>query len=173
MLKDVIKKNTVLGYTQIRALLYTAEGLPLPLLNKIIVGQPERVSTAAEQKLVIDKARKLLNDDSQDLVDLGLPLSMLKTETTPTQHLSRWLQIVGDSAGSFVRRRQNRTTEFSGNVKNLEQFPEYYQRNFHHQTDGYLSDNSARFSQSFSIRGRADRSLRKSSSCSIRSVNDS
>ena len=145
MLKDKLKKNAAMGFTQARALLYTAESLPLPLLNRLLAGEPDRLPTAAEQSMIIEKARKLLSDDSQDLVDLKLPLSILKTETTLLQHASRWLQIVGDSAGSFIRRRQNITTEFSENVKNLDQFPDYYQRNFHHQTDGYLSDASAHY----------------------------
>ena len=42
----------------------------------------------------------------------------------------------------WARRRKKRTSDFPKRI-NLESYPDYYLQNFHHQTDGYLSDYSA------------------------------
>tara|TARA_Y100001968_G_scaffold156019_1_gene142524 strand:+ start:777 stop:1838 length:1062 start_codon:yes stop_codon:yes gene_type:complete len=43
---------------------------------------------------------------------------------------------------TWERRKKNKTREIPRNVKE-EDYPDYYLQNFHHQTDGYLSDHSA------------------------------
>ena len=43
---------------------------------------------------------------------------------------------------TWDRRKRNKTREIPKNV-NEEEYPHYYLQNFHHQTDGYLSDHSA------------------------------
>ena len=47
-----------------------------------------------------------------------------------------------DMPQTWVRRKKNKTREIPRNV-NEEDYPSYYLQNFHHQTDGYLSDHSA------------------------------
>ena len=47
-----------------------------------------------------------------------------------------------DMPKTWERRKKNKTREIPRNVKE-EDYPEYYLQNFHHQTDGYLSDHSA------------------------------
>lgn len=51
-------------------------------------------------------------------------------------------EVCLDSAKTWQRRHQNRFQEFSPEI-DTEGYPKYYQRNFHYQTDGYLSDTSA------------------------------
>ena len=43
---------------------------------------------------------------------------------------------------TWERRKRNKTREIPKNV-NEEEYPNYYLQNFHHQTDGYLSEHSA------------------------------
>ena len=43
---------------------------------------------------------------------------------------------------TWQRRKKNKTREIP-KIVNEEDYPEYYLQNFHHQTDGYLSDHSA------------------------------
>ena len=43
---------------------------------------------------------------------------------------------------TWERRKRNRTREIPNDV-NEEDYPKYYLQNFHHQTDGYLSEHSA------------------------------
>ena len=47
-----------------------------------------------------------------------------------------------DMPKTWERRKKNKTREIPRNV-NEEDYPNYYLQNFHHQTDGYLSDHSA------------------------------
>ena len=47
-----------------------------------------------------------------------------------------------DMPQTWQRRKKNKTREIPRNI-NEEDYPDYYLQNFHHQTDGYLSDHSA------------------------------
>ena len=141
-MKDKIITKTIEGMGHARALLYTLESLPLPVMNRIITGQERKLPTKDQQQLIIEKVKTLIAKDSADFVTYGMPLQTLVPEK-PSEHFQRWVNIMGDSAVSFWRRRNNKTAEFSRKVKNLHNFPKYYQRNYHHQTDGYLSDQSA------------------------------
>ncbi len=47
-----------------------------------------------------------------------------------------------DMPQTWQRRKKNKTREIP-KVVNEEDYPDYYLQNFHHQTDGYLSDHSA------------------------------
>ena len=47
-----------------------------------------------------------------------------------------------DMPRTWARRKKNKTRELPRNV-NEEDYPSYYLQNFHHQTDGYLSEHSA------------------------------
>ncbi len=141
---NLLKKSTVQGLSQARALLYTLESLPLPVMHKLIAGSDRRLPAEDEQKHIINEARRLLEIDAQDFVGLNLPIALLGFEN-PGQHFPRWLKIMGDSTLTFWRRRNKETQAFSAQVKNLQEFPDYYQRNFHHQTDGYMTEKSAQF----------------------------
>ena len=43
---------------------------------------------------------------------------------------------------TWQRRKKNKTRDIP-KIVNEEDYPDYYLQNFHHQTDGYLSDHSA------------------------------
>ncbi len=47
-----------------------------------------------------------------------------------------------DMPKTWERRKKNKTREIPRDIKE-EDYPKYYLQNFHHQTDGYLSDHSA------------------------------
>ena len=55
---------------------------------------------------------------------------------------SRYPQVWLDLPSTWNRRRDRNVRDLPKNA-DLSQFPEYYLQNFHHQTDGYLSDHSA------------------------------
>ena len=139
---DPIKTKMVETAFQSRALIYTLESLPLPMLYELITGQKRTTPDPELQKKIVEKAQALLALDSKEYVELGLPIKDL-VEKQPHKHLKRWLKILGDGTLSFWRRRNNKTQVFSSKVKNLDEFPEYYRRNFHHQTDGYFTEESA------------------------------
>ena len=137
-----IKKEASHGLIQARALLYSIESLPLPWLHDLIAKSPRKIPTERQQRVAFEKGRALLEKDSQEFADFDWPFDWL-TGKKPVTHFSRWAFVMGDSAKSFLRRRNKQTRYFSKDVKNLDEFPKYYQQNFHHQTNGYLSEESA------------------------------
>jgi len=65
-------------------------------------------------------------------------------EFSPVSHAKRYLRLLLDSIGLAKRASKNQYREFSENAKeHLVRLPKYYIRNFHFQTDGYLSEESA------------------------------
>ena len=47
-----------------------------------------------------------------------------------------------DMPNTWIRRKKNKTRDIPSTI-DKKQYPDYYLQNFHHQTDGYLSDHSA------------------------------
>ncbi len=67
----------------------------------------------------------------EDLFEIDI-LTFIET------YLKLWL----DQPSSWRRMQQEDYQDFPDNI-NLEKYPNYYRRNFHYQSDGYLSDKSA------------------------------
>ncbi len=137
-------ERLALGVNNTRALIYTLESLPLPVMNNLITGDKRPLPSREQQIYIINRSRRLLKKDARELAQGLFPLESLRPTTSPLEHFSRWAHIMGDSTQSFWRRRHKKTTEFSDKVVDLHDYPDYYQRNFHHQTDGYLTEQSAR-----------------------------
>ena len=138
-LRQKAMTGLVQNYGRARSLLYTAERFPLPILNRLITGVPE---PAQDLEHLVEKVQELLQTDARDFEELNLPPSLL-VSSGPIEHTRRWATVMADSVRSFWRRRNNLTEEFSSKVKKLDQYPKYYLRDFHHQTDGLVSDFSA------------------------------
>ncbi len=83
----------------------------------------------------------LINQDWQDAHDGVYPISLL-FEDNLLEFLPSYLKIWLDSPQTWTRMQKQNAQEFPANV-NLEKYPQYYRRNFHYQSDGYLSEHSA------------------------------
>lgn len=142
--EQTLLERLALGVNNARALIYTLESLPLPMMNNLISGDKRPLPSREQQMYIINLARLLLEKDARELAHGLFPLESLRPSTSPLEHFSRWAHIMGDSIQSFWRRRHKKTSEFSEKVVDLQDYPAYYQRNFHHQTDGYLTEQSAR-----------------------------
>ncbi|MEK6554182.1 MAG: class I SAM-dependent methyltransferase [Bdellovibrionota bacterium] len=94
-------------------------------------------------ELLKNEVKALVEADSENIA-LGIyPPSVLKPEPI-FQHLLRIPQILWDGLQISWRRNKKATKKFSKEAqKNAAGLPEYYTRNFHFQTDGYLSTESA------------------------------
>ena len=85
----------------------------------------------------------LLSKDCENIQQGVYPLSVLKPES-PVAHLMRLPRVLWDGVRIGMRRHRGRTTEFSAAAGELlDELPRYYRRNFHFQSDGYLSEESA------------------------------
>ncbi len=142
VVKQILSETAALQYSTLRALLYTLESLPLPLINRWIAGKVPYKPTREEQNALIREGRALLKTDARDFARGVYPLTVYSPEPV-WRHVPRLGKVLLDGAMASYRRRKNRIKEFSSDSDEISRFPNYYQRNFHHQTDGYLSETSA------------------------------
>lgn len=94
---------------------------------------------------VISKLRQRSADlrivDWQDAEDGVYPSSLLFDEPW-IDYLAQYPALCWDMLSIWQRADQKQYQEFSKNI-DTSGYPNYYVQNFHHQTDGYLSDSSA------------------------------
>ena len=98
------------------------------------------------QKALEDTFSRLFELLKRDAALIGqgdAPLSVL-TPQDPLSHGMRLLRILADGTAVGKRRRTHSAREFTKDARRwLDELPAYYRRNFHYQTDGYLSAHSA------------------------------
>lgn len=132
-----------MGIASLRTGLFLAESVPLFLLSAQKRSEKLAPPPAGAVELTLSRLRELLEHDA-DLIGRGIaPLSVL-TPRDPLGHGRRLLRILADGP-RIGRRRQNRDSrDFSRSARQwLDELPAYYRRNFHYQTDGYLTEASA------------------------------
>ncbi|MEM9173962.1 MAG: class I SAM-dependent methyltransferase [Myxococcota bacterium] len=135
------------GVTGARSALYMAESIPLFALQRLFGGEmnagPPRLEKA-QREAVLGALRSLGEQDAENIAEGLYPLSIFLPERTPLDHATRYARLLADSIGAATRKRQKRPREFAGRAADLAaELPDYYRRNFHFQTDGYLSETSA------------------------------
>lgn len=130
----------------IRFAVFTAESFPLlwarnafgPRTSEPVVVPKGYVEYA------FGRVRALLEREQKNIV-AGIYGTELLLPESAFLHLRRYLLVLFDSVAVARRSRRGASEEFSGSLSpNLEALPKYYRRNFHFQTDGYLSDHSAK-----------------------------
>ena len=135
-------------YLQARSGVYVLESLPLLFLAGItrrLMGHSFAPGKELDEyrKALFSRITDLYKKEARDIAEGTYPLSLLEPER-PTRHLSRFLKLYLDSIGSHYRRIQKENKSFSKEAKQyLRELPDYYRRNFHFQTDGYLNEESA------------------------------
>ena len=83
----------------------------------------------------------LREEDWKDAENNIYPVKLLFDEPW-LRYLTQYPKIWLDMPNTWDRRRKQNYQDLPKNIDN-ENYPKYYLRNFHHQTDGYLSDFSA------------------------------
>ncbi len=132
-----------IGIHSLRSSLFFAESLPLLWTQRPWDRQKTKAPPAGAIEVTISRLRTLLEQDAEEIGRGVAPLSVL-TPRDPFGHGSRLLRILLDGQSISKRRQNRRAMEFSGAAKRwLDDLPAYYRRNFHYQTDGYLSKRSA------------------------------
>ncbi len=97
-----------------------------------------------DKKLLIDIQNSLdllREEDWNDAEKKIYPKKLLFDEPW-LRYLTQYPKIWLDMPNTWDRRRKQNYQDLPNNIDN-ENYPKYYLRNFHHQTDGYLSDFSA------------------------------
>lgn len=133
-----------LGYG--RVFLYAVESLPVIYTRRLLgaIADPNLKIPDEHITHVREDIRRMIEQDAKN-IDAGLyPESLLYPES-PLRHLIRYASVLADVFSTARRFKQRQNKSFSSEAEShLEDVPEYYRRNFHFQTDGYLSDHSAR-----------------------------
>ena len=97
-----------------------------------------------DKKLLVDiqnSMDRLREEDWNDSEKNIYPPKLLFDEPW-LRYLTQYPKIWLDMPNTWDRRRKQNYKDLPKNIEN-ENYPKYYLRNFHHQTDGYLSDFSA------------------------------
>jgi ubiquinone/menaquinone biosynthesis C-methylase UbiE len=114
--------------TRVRGFLYPE--------TQVVAAQPSPVMNYVRQRF-----QSLLDQDWADAEAGVYPISLLFEN--PWEDFFRYYPAVClDLPQLWQRAQQKRYQEFAPDIE-TENYPAYYVQNFHHQTDGYLSDTSA------------------------------
>lgn len=133
------------AYAHSRSALYTGEGFLLPLIEFAATGRVPKLPVADLEffKTARRSLYELLESDVDRIRRGVYPPSVLKPESA-LQHIRRLPLLFGEGLKLSRRRRDKKARVFGEDAKELLRgLPEYYQRNFHFQPDGYLSARSA------------------------------
>lgn len=125
-----------------RSGVYFLESLPFSVMTRFISHADVPPPTQAQVKTLWKHILRLHERESRNLAMGIYPTSALEIEN-PVQHVRNFARVLSDGVRVAWRMRQNKTKEFS-NPETTEGMPEYYARNFHFQTDGYFTEDSAR-----------------------------
>lgn len=144
-LQKKITQNLALGYSLLRTGNFAVQGFVLPIIDRLSTGKKREtpVNYSEHLKVALPKIQNLLAKDAQNISEGFYPLEVLKPEN-PLSHSLRIPQIIKDAFQSAKRRNDKSAHVFD---KEAEEFtadlPNYYTRNFHYQTSGYLGEKSA------------------------------
>jgi ubiquinone/menaquinone biosynthesis C-methylase UbiE len=122
----------------------THKTLSTQLLNLIHPPVNQLRTKSIEPKLLLEiqqRLNEIIETDWQDAERGVYPTALLFDN--PWEDFFRYYPVVWqDLPKIWDRAHQRRYQEFSPEIE-IEGYPSYYVQNFHHQTDGYLSDTSA------------------------------
>jgi ubiquinone/menaquinone biosynthesis C-methylase UbiE len=128
-----------------RSGLYFAESLPLTFLASVLVGRGRDEFADAEKLRCLWRSIEQLHAEDIRNIEIGLYPPSVLSPSSPAQHLLSLVKLWKDAAEVAWRMRQRKFRQFRTDAQELlGDLPEYYRRNFHFQTDGYLSETSAK-----------------------------
>lgn len=143
--KNILREKVYASHMNLRVLTYLLESVPLLVLKNLF--RSNASSTYSPPENFREKAKELTEQliaEELRLIRRGLYQYPALPQPDAKQHLKNYWVLLQDAYQSVMRSRKNLTKEFDTRYQQeLEQLPEYYRRNFHYQTDGYLSPESA------------------------------
>jgi ubiquinone/menaquinone biosynthesis C-methylase UbiE len=114
----------------------------LPWVDKKILKATEARREPVNQ-ILFSELHQLLKRDAQNIAEGIYPLQVLRPED-PRAHFLRLPWLVWDGLKIYNKRAKHLHKSFSRRAQRyLDEVPEYFRRNYHFQTDGYLSEHSA------------------------------
>ena len=144
-LQRQIQTQATYAFSVARSAHYLAQNLSLPVVERLVVGtkRPSPLEMREQIQEIIQQALQLLKKDTQNIADGFYPIQVLRPEN-PGKHAARVFKIFWDGIAISKRRRDKKAHEFGAEEQQyLKDVPEYFRRNFHFQTGGYLTEQSA------------------------------
>ena len=137
-----IRKTSFVAINLSKTILYSLEYKLLYQISNLFsfMVRPPKAETDKDliehlQKNVI----RIHNEDAQNILD-GYYSAKVLIPKSPTNHILKLPKLIIDSLRISRRRKLNLKKDFDSSLENI---PEYFNRNFHFQTDGYFSAESA------------------------------
>lgn len=134
-----------LAYESARSAVFGIEYTMFNAIQHLVPGSEKYRQDANLRTIEIVKGglNQLLKQDARNIADGLYPIAVLKPES-PLRHFTRLPRILVDGVRAYTQRARGRTAVFNGTARDyLSDVPRYYRRNFHFQSDGYLSGHSA------------------------------
>lgn len=145
-LRQTIAQPLAMTAVGARSGLYFAESIPLLALQRLLGSDPGKGKPPPPeaQEFLLREVRALAEADADRIARGVYPASVLLPRSSPLEHAASYVRLLIDSVGVASRKRARKPREFTEEAARLgEELPDYYRRNFHYQTDGYLSEASA------------------------------
>jgi ubiquinone/menaquinone biosynthesis C-methylase UbiE len=130
----------------VRSMSFLSENLSLAVFETLVTGHSRIKDPKFSQnlQLILKELNQLLQQDAQVFAEGGFPAQAF-FEENPLQHGLSLASVFSDAL-KVSRRRQDQVHDELPPLSpaELALYPEYYRRNFHFQTDGYLSQHSSK-----------------------------
>ncbi len=130
-----------------RSAIYLSESLPLLFFDRLLRKSKDESLTKPPpeyRKAVLESVQQLIDQDIQNIIQGRYGPEVLWPEQTPWAHAESFFKVIRDGLKLGDKKAAKDPHRFSADAQALlEDLPEYYHRNFHYQTDGYLSEESA------------------------------
>lgn len=140
-----VKKNAAFIYSLGRSLSYATEQWVLPWIEFAVNRKKTPYKNVDKEKIAQSYAKlyDLLRRDSENMAKGIYPYSVLKIEN-PYHHFKSLVNVFSDAIKISKRRKDKLAHDFDNQKdEDFETAPPYSKRNFHFQTNGYFSDESA------------------------------
>lgn len=144
-MKIPYKDKITLGYSLARSAHFAVQQFSLPVFEFLSTGKTRKRPSLEPQKMrkLYSELLSLLKRDSENIAQGLYPVEVLKPEKV-SDHFRRYPRIIFDGYQISKRREARNPKDFGLEAQEyLKDLPEYYQRNFHFQSGGYLTQNSA------------------------------
>lgn len=139
--KSVLEKG-LFGFEMARSMTFLTQNLMLLALNERVRAQNPEFKPQIKQ--ILKDLSALLKKDAENIARGVYPIEVLAPES-PKEFFLRTPQILFDSFSISKRRLEHKSNDFDPEASEyLRDVPDYFQRNFHFQTGGYLTEKSAK-----------------------------
>jgi ubiquinone/menaquinone biosynthesis C-methylase UbiE len=140
-----VKKNAALLYSLGRSASYAAEQWALPWIEFAVNRKSKPYKNIEREKVSQSYAKvfELLKQDAENMATGVYPYSVLNIES-PYQHFKSLVNVFSDAVKISKRRSNKQAHDFDDKKDDdFEAAPDYTKRNYHFQTNGYFSLESA------------------------------